>query len=179
MSDLLAKPRLQRTARFHVSLMQDVAVTLRLGENGEVFGLESLLPYVPHLRAYWEAAHETPFIIDDDTCIYVHSDFYCARCADFILVLSTFFRSSTSPQQPILWTHICIPILRALFTQLSDLFRMQTWRFTAVTIAPTLPTETRMPGKSNQSIPAYELMTCIRRFRNGEPVWHMDKKQQF
>ena len=160
-------------ARVHVSLTQDVAVTLRLGENGEVFGLESLLPYVPHLRAYWEAAHETPFIIDDDTCIYVHSDFYCARCADFILVLSTFSRSSTSPQQSILWTHICIPILRALFTQLSDLFRMQTWRFNAV--APMLQTETIcMPGKLHHTLTDSDTLIYIRRFRNKEPVWYKD-----
>ena len=138
-------------ARVHVSLTQDVAVTLWLGTNGEVFGLESLLQYVPNLRAYWEAARETPFI-NDKTCFYVLSHFDCARCADFILVLSTFSTSSTSPQEKesAFWTHICIPILRALFTQLSELFRMQTWRINAVDL--TSRPGGIIPGKTRNSL---------------------------
>ena len=46
------------SARVHVSLMQDVAVELKLGANGEVFGLESLLQYVPDLRAYWDVVRD-------------------------------------------------------------------------------------------------------------------------
>ena len=161
---------------FHVSLMQDAAVTLKLGANGEVFGLESLLQYVPNLRAYWEAARETP-VIEDDTCICVNSDFSCARCADLILLLSTLVGSSgfcdgrdtSSPS--VVWTHICIPILRALFTQLSELFNMQTWRSNAVGIVEKLQPRIDMPGRTRNPLTDTELMGYIRIFRKNQPIW--------
>ena len=153
---------------FHVSLMQDAAVTLKLGENGEVFGLESLLQYVPNLRAYWEAARETP-VIDDDTCICVLSDFSCARCVDLILLLSTLVSDTSSPS--VVWTHICIPILRALFTQLSELFNMQTWRSNAVGIVEKLQPRIDMPGRTRNPLTDTELMGYIRIFRKNQPVW--------
>ena len=49
---------------------------------------------------------------------------------------------------------------------------MQTWRFKAVGIAPTVQTRRiEMPGKVRHVISDTELLTFIGRFRKKEPVW--------